>query len=98
MIAYLAYYLAAESIYMPRKTKDQTNLHVNFEQALIELNQLVETMEQGGLSLEQSLQNFERGVLLVKQCQQAIQEAEQKIQILTEKNAIASLEPYDDEP
>ena len=34
----------------------------SFEQALAELETLVDTLEQGDLSLEESLQSFERGV------------------------------------
>ncbi len=53
-----------------------------FESALTELEQLVEQMEQGELSLEQSLSLFERGVALTRTCQQALEDAEQKVQIL----------------
>lgn len=66
-----------------------------FEQALAELESLVETMEQGELSLEESLKSFERGVLLTRTCQQALKEAEQKIQILTENNLDAEPEPFE---
>jgi len=66
-----------------------------FEQALAELESLVETMEQGELSLEESLKSFERGVLLTRTCQQALKEAEQKIQILTENNLDAEPESFE---
>ncbi len=68
----------------------------SFEQALAELESLVETMEQGELSLEESLKSFERGVLLTRTCQQALKEAEQKIQILTENTPDAEPEPFED--
>lgn len=42
-------------------------------------------MEDENLSLEQSLKNFEQGIQLTQQCQKALQEAEQKVQILLEK-------------
>ncbi len=67
----------------------------SFEKALAELESLVETMEQGELSLEESLQSFERGILLTRTCQQALKEAEQKIQILTENNPDAEPEPFE---
>lgn len=57
----------------------------DFEHALKELEGLVERMEQGDLSLEESLKCFERGVELTRICQQALKEAEQKVQILLEK-------------
>ncbi len=54
----------------------------NFEEKLGELEQLVTRMEEGELGLEESLQTFEQGVKLVKQCQQALAQAEQKIKVL----------------
>lgn len=67
----------------------------SFEQALSELESLVETLEQGDLSLEDSLKSFERGVALTRTCQLALKEAEQKIQILTEQRGDAEPEPFD---
>ncbi len=77
---------------MPRK-KSATL----FEDALAELEQLVERMEQGDITLEESLKSFERGVALTRTCQKALQEAEQKVQILLEKNGQQTLEPFTDE-
>jgi len=67
----------------------------DFETALAELEALVEKMEQGDLSLDESLQQFERGVQLTRSCQQALKEAEQKVQLLLEKDGQSSLEPFD---
>ncbi|CAA9889237.1 exonuclease VII small subunit [Candidatus Methylobacter favarea] len=68
-----------------------------FEDALKELEQLVSQLEQGDISLEESLKSFERGVTLTRICQKALQEAEQKVQILIEKNGTQTLEPFTDE-
>lgn len=68
-----------------------------FEDAMDELEKLVEQMEQGDISLEESLKAFERGIKLTRTCQQALQEAEQKVQILLEKNGQQTLEPFTDE-
>ncbi len=68
---------------------------LSFEQALSELEILVETMEQGKLSLEESLKSFERGVELTRTCQQALKEAEQKIAILSAPTPEAELEPFE---
>lgn len=73
------------------KKKTQTN---SFEQSLAELEQLVEAMEGGEMSLEDSLKSFERGVELTRSCQQALKEAEQKVQILTTKTDQAEPEPF----
>jgi len=77
---------------MPRKKSSTL-----FEDSLQELEQLVDQMEQGELSLEESLKSFERGVKLTSTCQKALQDAEQKVQILLEKNGKQSLEPFNDE-
>ncbi len=56
----------------------------DFERALAELESLVEKLEGGDLTLEESLRCFERGIALTRACQQALREAEQKVQILLE--------------
>jgi exodeoxyribonuclease VII small subunit len=68
-----------------------------FEDSLAELEELVEQMEQGDISLEESLKSFERGIKLTRTCQKSLQEAEQKVQILLEKNGQQTLEPFTDE-
>jgi exodeoxyribonuclease VII small subunit len=55
---------------------------VNFEQALGELEALVTAMESGEMSLEDSLKAFEQGVRLTRECQEALTQAEQKVQLL----------------
>lgn len=56
---------------------------IDFEANMAELRQIVESMEQQALTLEQSLEYFKRGVTITQQCQQALQQAELTIQILT---------------
>ncbi|AAU92858.1 MULTISPECIES: exodeoxyribonuclease VII small subunit [Methylococcus] len=70
----------------------------SFEEALTELEQLVERMEQGNLPLEESLKLFERGIELTRTCQKSLQDAEQKVQILLEENSLPTLKPFRDEP
>lgn len=73
----------------------------DFENALGELEQIVERMEQGDISLEDSLREFENGIRLTRACQKALGEAEQKVQILLTQNEsapTAQLEPFDNEP
>ncbi|MEO6696374.1 MAG: exodeoxyribonuclease VII small subunit [Gammaproteobacteria bacterium] len=76
---------------MPKKPPSS----LNFEQALHELEALVERMEQGEISLEDSLKDFERGIELTRTCQKALQVAEQKVQILMEKNGQTKIEPFE---
>ncbi|MAW38058.1 MAG: exodeoxyribonuclease VII small subunit [Pseudohongiellaceae bacterium] len=54
----------------------------NFEKALENLEELVSSMENGELSLEDSLKAFERGIKLTRECQTALKDAEQKVQVL----------------
>ena len=74
---------------MPKKTNV-----INFEKTFAELEELVKKMEGGDLSLEESLKYFERGMLLTKNCQQALNKAEQKVRILLEKNNKNNLENF----
>ena len=55
---------------------------VSFEEALEALNQTVKAMESGDLSLEDSLEAFEKGIALVRDCQQSLDKAEQKVEKL----------------
>lgn len=58
----------------------------DFEQALENLEELVSSMEDGELTLEESLQAFEKGVKLTRECQSALKNAEQKVQLLLNEN------------
>ena len=65
-------------------TKKQTKFDI--EMALQELEALVSSMEDGELSLEESLQAFEKGIKLTRECQTALKNAEQKVQVLLNEN------------
>ena len=56
----------------------------DFESAIGELETIVKTLEAGDLSLEQSLQLFERGVQLSRFCHTRLEDAERRIDILSE--------------
>ena len=58
----------------------------DFEQALENLEELVSSMEDGELTLEESLQAFEKGIKLTRECQSALKNAEQKVQLLLNEN------------
>jgi len=68
---------------------------VNFETALGELEGLVEKMEQGDLSLEASLAAFERGIQLTRTCQDALSQAEQKVEQLLKQGGDEQLAQFD---
>lgn len=60
--------------------KDKENR--KFEEALQELERVVERLESGDLPLEDSLAAFEEGVRLVKYCNQKLNEMERRIELL----------------
>lgn len=56
--------------------------NLSFEEAMAELEGIVQAMEQGSLTLEQSLKQFERGVQLANASNDKLSSAEQKVSIL----------------
>jgi len=56
---------------------------IDFEKKLVQLESLVNDMEKGSLSLEDSLKAFEDGIKITRECQQALKDAELKVDILT---------------
>ena len=70
----------------------------DFEHSLAELQALVERLESGELSLEDSLTAFEQGIGLTRECQAALAQAEQKVQILLERDGELEEAPYDADP
>ena len=69
----------------------------NFEEALEELERLVNSMEEGELSLEESMKTFEKGVKLTRECQAALRKAEQKVQLLLNENGETEAFKIEDE-
>ena len=70
---------------------------IDLEKALSELDKLISEMERGGLPLEKSLEHFEKGIALARQSQDILKAAEQKVQILLNKNNEVVLQPYEDD-
>lgn len=65
---------------------------LTFEQALTELEQLVQEMEAGNLELERALQLFERGMQLVRYCNEQLDAAELRVRQLA-PDAVSGEEP-----
>lgn len=65
--------------------KDVPDVPFDFEEALETLEGLVNAMEAGDLSLEDSLRAFEQGIRLTRECQGALEKAEQKVQLLIQE-------------
>ncbi|MEE9310218.1 MAG: exodeoxyribonuclease VII small subunit [Cocleimonas sp.] len=69
---------------MTKSSENTPNAAPNFETAMAELEELVAKIETGNLSLEDSLKEFEQGIKLSRLCQQALNDAEQRVKILTD--------------
>ena len=78
---------------MSKKSENAEAQQFDFEETLEQLEELVSAMEEGNLSLEQSLQSFEKGVRLTRECQSALDNAEQKVQKLLDD--AGTTEPLD---
>ncbi len=81
---------------MPSKSAkpDDASPVANFEASLDLLEQLVEKMEHGEMSLEDSLAAYERGVGLYRRCQQALEQAELRVRLLSDPQQPERAEPF----
>ena len=68
---------------------------VNLEKALTDLEDIVEELESGDLPLEKAMKKFEEGIKLTRSCQDALKDAEQKVEILLKSAAGEELDLFD---
>ncbi len=68
-----------------------------FEQSLAELESILRELEDGAINLEEALARYERGVGLLRHCYSQLQEAEQKVKLLTgvAEDGGAELKPFE---
>ena len=59
--------------------------NLNFEQAMIRLTEIIETLERDGSDLESSIELFVEGLSLVKQCDKQLKNFETKVSELMVK-------------
>jgi exodeoxyribonuclease VII small subunit len=76
---------------MSKKTK----AGLDFEKTLAELEKLVESLEEGDLTLDESLAGFKQGIELTRQCQSALDHAQQTVEQLLDNEDEESLQPFD---
>ena len=55
---------------------------LNLEKALKDLETIVDELESGDLPLDKAMKKFEDGIKLTRNCQAALKDAEQKVEIL----------------
>jgi len=64
-----------------------------FEEAVVELEKLVQTLEDGECSLDESMKMFEEGMALAKYCNDKLQNAEKRIvELVNENGKISEVE------
>jgi exodeoxyribonuclease VII small subunit len=68
---------------------------INLEKALTDLEDIVEELEAGDLPLEKAMKKFEEGIKLTRNCQAALKEAEQKVEILLKSAGGDDLEDFE---
>ncbi len=72
---------------------------IDLEKSLSGLEALVEELEGGKLPLDKAMQKFEEGVKLTRECQTALRDAEQKVEILLQQadgeEALRDFDPQD---
>jgi exodeoxyribonuclease VII small subunit len=70
----------------------------SFEESLKSLEGIVAQLEEGDLPLEKSLELFEEGVRLSRKCQQRLEQAERRIEILVkDSDGEPALEDFEEE-
>ena len=73
---------------------NQTSPKIDFEQQLSNLESLVSSLEGGDLTLEESLSSFEQGIKIARECQQALQVAEQRVEVLMKQGDEIVSQPF----
>ena len=68
--------------------------NMQYEEAIDELEQIVQHLEQGELPLEDALKQFERGIALARSNGQKLQQAQQQVSILMQNDAQSPLEDF----
>ena len=71
---------------------------IDFEASMLRLEEIVGLLERGEAPLEQAMKLFEEGVKLLRECNRQLDEAEQKVTILTAgENGAVVERPFDEE-
>lgn len=83
---------------MPRKkAAARKEEKASFEESVAELQGIVGDLEDGSLPLEDSMNQFERGISLLRNCYQVLEQAEQRIELLTavREDGTVETQPFD---
>lgn len=78
------------------KTTSTPKTDISFEQAVIELETIVNQMELGNLALDDSFNAYKRGAELLQICQQSLNNVEQQVRILNDAQKLSAFQPNED--
>ncbi|MEL0629258.1 exodeoxyribonuclease VII small subunit [Psychromonas aquatilis] len=70
--------------------------NMQYEEAISELEKIVQDLEVGDLPLEDALKQFERGIALARSNSQKLQSAQQQVSILMQNDTQAPLQSFDE--
>ncbi len=82
---------------MSEKTQESSDIAtLSFEQAMTELNDLVQKLESGEAPLEDAIATYERGMALKAHCEKKLNEAQRKIEQirLSDAGTPSGTEPF----
>lgn len=77
----------------PQEGLDPAIAALGFEEAVAELETIIERMERGETGLEESLREYARGDQLIQRCRQILEVAEQRIEAITGRDLDAGDTP-----
>ncbi len=75
------------------KEKDVASL--SFEEALAELEAIVQRLEKGELGLEDAIATYERGVGLKRRCEEKLKDAQLRVEKIEAKDGAVRTAPFD---
>lgn len=81
---------ASKKLSTEKNQADTLNNGVSFEQAVLELEAIVQQMELGNLALDASFNAYKRGAELLQICQASLSHVEQQVRVLNDANKLAA--------
>ncbi len=80
-----------------KQKKAEAKVELGFEEALGQLEGIVEELEDGDLPLEEALAVFEKGVGLTRNCAERLEETERRIEVLVAEGETLVERPFEEE-
>ncbi len=74
---------------------EEEKKELSFEEAMAELEGLVQRLDEGDLGLEESLEIYERAVVLRDLCRERLEAYDRRVRKLMEKDGEIDLEDFD---